>query len=63
MFSRQTDAVYEIPRFLHMNTPAQHRSRSATLVTAIMLLIGSTTLFSADAGSLPRSALPGVRSI
>jgi len=29
----------------------------------MMLLIGSTTLFSADAGSLPRSALPGVRSI
>ena len=46
-----------------MNTPAQHRIRSTTLVAAIMLLIGSTTLFSAQAGSLPRSALPGVQAI
>ena len=55
MFSRQTDAVYEMPRFLHMNTPRAAPSRSVTLVTAIMLLIGSTTLFSADAGSLPEA--------
>ena len=46
-----------------MKTRAQHKSRSATLMTAMMLLIGSTTLFSAQAGSLPRSALPGVQAI
>jgi len=46
-----------------MKTRSQHKSRSATLMTAMMLLIGSTYLFSAEARSLPRSALPGARSI
>lgn len=32
-------------------------------MTAVMLFVGSTVLFSAEAGSLPRSALPGVQSI
>jgi hypothetical protein len=36
---------------------------SAILMTAVMLFIGSTTLFSAEVESLPRSALPGVMLI
>jgi len=46
-----------------MKSRAPMHSRSAILMTAVMLFIGSTTLFSAEAGSLPRSALPGVQSI
>jgi hypothetical protein len=37
--------------------------RSAVLITAVMLFICSTPLFSGELGRLPRSALPGVRSI
>jgi hypothetical protein len=36
---------------------------SATLIAALMLSIGTTTLFSAEPGGLPRSALPGVQTI
>jgi len=46
-----------------MKTRAQHHLHSATLMTAMLLLISSTTLFSAEAGSLPRSALPGVQAV
>ena len=46
-----------------MNFRAPNHPRSAILITAVMLLIGSTNLFSAEAGRLPRSALPGVGSI
>jgi len=46
-----------------MKLRAPIHPRSAILMTVVMLFIGSTTLFSAEAGSLPRSALPGVRSI
>jgi len=46
-----------------MKLRAPIRPCSAILMTAVMLFISSTTLFSADAGSLPRSALPGVQSI
>ncbi len=46
-----------------MKKRAQLHFRSAILMTALTLLIGSTYLFSAEARSLPRSALPGVRSI
>jgi len=46
-----------------MKIRAPIRPCSAILMTAVMLFIGSTTLFSAEAGSLPRSALPGVQSI
>jgi hypothetical protein len=46
-----------------MKTRAQFNTRSAILMTAMMLSFGSTILFSADTGTLPRSALPGVRSI
>ncbi len=46
-----------------MKSRAQLHFRSAVLMTATMLLIGSTYLFSAEARSLPRSALPGVQSI
>ena len=46
-----------------MKLRAPIRACSAILMTAVMLLIGSTTLFSAEVGILPRSALPGVRSI
>jgi len=34
-----------------------------TLIATVILFIGSTVLFSAEAGRLPRSALPGVRSL
>jgi hypothetical protein len=46
-----------------MKSRARVHFRSAILMTVGMLFIGTTTLFSADAGSLPRSALPGVQSI
>ena len=46
-----------------MKSRAPIHPRSAILMTVVMLFIGSTTLFSAEAGSLPRSALPGVQSI
>ena len=46
-----------------MKTRTHRHFRSVTVITAMMLLIGSTTLFSAQAGSLPRSALPGVQAI
>ena len=46
-----------------MKTSAQQHPRSITLMTAVMLLIGLTTVFSAEAKRLPRSALPGVQAI
>ena len=46
-----------------MKSPAPIHFHSATVIASMMMFIGSTTLFSADAGFLPRSALPGVRSI
>jgi hypothetical protein len=46
-----------------MKSRAQLHFRSAILMTALTLLIGSTYLFSAETRSLPRSALPGVQSI
>ena len=46
-----------------MRTRVGSHSRSATLITALIVCIVSTTPFSAGAGSLPRSALPGTQSI
>jgi hypothetical protein len=46
-----------------MKERAQHYSRSVVLMTALVLFLGSTNLFSGNAGTLPRSSLPGVQSI
>jgi hypothetical protein len=46
-----------------MKSCAPIRPSSAILITAVILFVGSTILLSAEVGGLPRSALPGVRSI
>jgi len=46
-----------------MKSLAALRFRSAALVAATILLTGAPTLLAAAAGSLPRSALPGVRTV
>ncbi len=46
-----------------MGTRLGNHSRSATLITALIVCIVSTTPLAAAAGSLPRSALPGAQSI
>ena len=48
---------------MYMKSYAPVHSHLAALIAAMMMFVGSSTCFSAEAGNLPRSALPGVRSI
>ena len=63
MSSRQGKTTHESNEVMKMQSDAPLYPRQALLFAAIILGIVSTTLLSAAEGLLPRSALPGVRSI